>query len=125
MLLERDAFAAPAVATTKAPRLRLVPAERLLRALRELSGSHGVVISHRETPWASITFSGARHTFLLRFDAPEAVAAGEDFIAALPEHEFRLPGHIVADASVTRADHTLLPAPVLDVECDILLLCED
>jgi len=51
-------------------------------------------------------------------------SARERFIAALPEHEFAIPGQLVADASVTEAEHRLLPAPRLVVRCELLLLEE-
>jgi hypothetical protein len=82
------------------------------------------VLSHRERAWASITFAGARHTLTLLFAGEDAVAAGEAFIAALPEHEFRVPGQLVAEASVTEVEHRLLPAPRLVVECELLVLEE-
>ena len=54
----------------------------------------------------------------------EAVEAGERFIAALPDHEFAIPGQLVADATVTEAEHRLLPNPRLVVQCELLLLEE-
>lgn len=106
--------------------LRPVPtADRLLRAIREIAGPLAVVLSHREIPWAGITFSGARHRMALRFAGSDAVSDGESFICALPDHEFRIRGHLVADAAVTRVDHECLPAPLMEVECEILVLDED
>ncbi|QCI95285.1 hypothetical protein FA702_05520 [Novosphingobium sp. EMRT-2] len=96
--------------------------ERLWHALRALAGAGAVLVSQRETPWASVTFSGARHSFTLRFDEADAIEDSERLIAALPEHPFHIPGHLVADASVARADHSLLPAPRLELDIDILLL---
>lgn len=84
----------------------------------------GQVLSHHEKAWASITFSGARHTLTLLFAGGTAVEAGEQFIAALPDHEFAIPGYLVADAAITEADHRLHPAPRLAVTCELLLLEE-
>ena len=98
------------------------PAARLRDALTCLSGGHCEVLRHREKPWASITFEGARHTLELRFAGAEAVASGEALIDALPEHEFGIPGQIVADANVTAVDHTIAPEPTLTVTCELLLL---
>ena len=47
---------------------------------------------------------------------------GEAFIVALPEHEFTLPRHIVADASVVAVDHALSPEMRMTVEVELLLL---
>ncbi len=90
----------------------------LLSALLELAESRA------ERSWASVTFSGARHTVVLSFAGAEAVAVGERFIDALPEHEFAIPRHLVADAAVIRVDHSLLPEPRLEVEVQLLLLDE-
>lgn len=97
-------------------------AERLRDALGELADGHARVLSHNEIAWASATFTGTRHRVALAFDGEEAVAAGEALIAALPEHEFAIPGQLVADAGVVEADHRLAPAPRLVLVCELLLL---
>lgn len=97
---------------------------RLREALLALGEHRGQVLTHTEKAWASITFAGARHTLALLFAGSEAVEAGERFIAALPEHEFAIPGQLVADASITEAEHRLLPHPRLVVRCELLLLEE-
>ena len=99
-------------------------ADRLREALTALGDFRGQVLSHGEKAWASITFSGARHTLALLFAGEEAVEAGERLIAALPEHEFAIPGQLVADAAVTEVEQRLLPAPRLVVHCELLLLEE-
>lgn len=101
---------------------RRTTADRLRAALMALADHHGQVLTHTERPWASITFAGARHSLAMLFADEHAVAAGERFIADLPEHEFALPGQLVADATVTGVDHRLLPSPRLVVECELLLL---
>lgn len=108
----------------RAPRPRCSPADRLRRALDPLHGSHAQVLTHSEKPWASVTFAGTRHSLSLLFAGAEAVEAGEHFIAALPDHEFAIPGQLVADAGVTETEHRLLPEPRLVVRCELLLLEE-
>ncbi len=103
---------------------RRTTADRLRAALLDLVRNTATVVTHRETAWASVTFEGSRHTVTLRFDGREAVAAGEHVIAALPEHEFTILGQLVADATITRVDHTLLPQPQMTVECELLLLVD-
>lgn len=99
-------------------------ADRLREALMALGDFRGQVITHSQKAWASVTFSGSRHTLALLFAGEEAVEAGERFIAALADHEFAIPGQLVADAAVTEAEHRLLPMPRLVVQCELLLLEE-
>jgi hypothetical protein len=104
-------------------RIRREPRIRLREALMALAGGRATVLSHDEKSWASVTFAGARHRIELEFKGAEAVAAGELFIAFLPEHEFAIPHQLVADAAVTAVDHRLEP-PRMQVSCELLLLEE-
>ena len=103
---------------------RRSPWMQLLSALLELAGGHAELLRHSERAWSSVTFSGTRHSVVIAFCGVEAVAAGDLFIDALPEHEFTLPRHLVADAAVVAVEHTALPQPRLQVEAEILLLDE-
>lgn len=96
-------------------------AGQLEAALLALAHGQGRVVEHRERSWASITFAGTRHRLRIAFDTPEAIEAGEALIAALPDHEFALPGRLVADATVGAVDHVAQP-PCLTVTCELLLL---
>ena len=96
----------------------------LLTELVHLAGSEVEFLSHSERAWSSATFSGARHGFHLAFQGVAAVAAGERFIAALPDHEFRLCGRLVADATITAAHHDLGNGPRLTVDAELLVLDE-
>jgi hypothetical protein len=103
------------------PRVCRGVSERLREALEELCDGHARIVRHGEKSWASITFAGARHRLELDFQGAAAVEAGETFIATLAEHEFTIPGHLVAEATVIAADHSLDP-PHLHVTCELLLL---
>jgi hypothetical protein len=105
-------------------RTRRTLADRVRTALKALAGGHGTVLSHDEKAWASITFSGTRHEVVMEFCGPEAVAAGEELIERLPEHEFNLPGHLVADATITKIDHHFGAIERLEVTAVLLLLEE-
>ncbi len=94
----------------------------LLNALLELAGGKAGLLRHAERAWASVTFTGTRHDVTLAFTGPDAVAAGEAFIAALPDHEFAIPRQLVADATVLSVEHSLVPEPRLIVEAQLLLL---
>lgn len=98
------------------------PSRRVKAALQDLAQGKARLLSHRETPWASITFTGARHTLSFLFEDAGAIEAGETFIAELPEHEFALPGKLVAEATVISVEHALTPRPALHVECELLVL---
>ena len=103
---------------------RRTPWMPLLSALLELAQGKAELLRHSERAWASVTFSGTRHTVVLAFAGHAAVSTGENFVAALPDHEFTIPRQLVADAAVLRVDHTMLPEPRLEVEVELLLLDE-
>lgn len=94
----------------------------LLDAVMALAGNRAVLVRHRESAWASVTFAGTRHALVLSFAGLEGIAAGEDFIAVLPEHEFAIPRQLVADAAIVAVEHTALPDAKLTVEIELLLL---
>lgn len=96
----------------------------LLSALMELAGRKAELVRHSERIWASASFSGTRHEVVLAFTGAEAVAAGELFIDALPEHEFTIAGNLVADAVIAAVEHTALPEPKLEVTAELPLLEE-
>jgi hypothetical protein len=101
------------------------PWKGLLDALSGLSDNRGQIIRHSERPWASVTFSGTRHSVALAFNGADAVAAAERFIDALPDHEFAIPRQLVAEAAIVAVDHRLLPEPAMTVECELVLLDDE
>ena len=94
----------------------------VVNAALALAGGHAELLRHSERPWASATFSGTRHSVLLEFTGDDGAAAAEHFIEALPEHEFVLPGKLVADAAVTSVEQTMAPEARVLVEAELLLL---
>lgn len=94
----------------------------LLAEVLRLAGDQAELLHHGERPWSSATFAGSRHILRLDFAGEAAMDAAEKFIAALPEHEFTLPGRIVADAQVTSVEQMALPQPRMTVEAELLLL---
>jgi hypothetical protein len=50
----------------------------------------------RQRRWASATFTGSRHSFLIGI----AQSPPNGFLGALEAHEFAIPHHVVADVSV-------------------------
>jgi len=94
----------------------------LLSALFDLAQGQAELLRHSERNWASATFAGTRHTVVLAFNGAAAIEAAETLIAALPDHEFAIPGQLVADASVISVDQATLPEPRMVVELELLLL---
>lgn len=105
-------------------RPRRTVGDRLRSALLALANEHGDLIKHEEAPWSSITFTGTRHEVIFEFLGTTAVEAAEGFIADLPDHEFAIPGQLVADASVREVDHRFGVEERMRVTC-VLLLLED
>jgi len=108
----------------RACRARRTAADRIRTALMQLTGGAGTVIAHEEKAWASITFSGTRHEVVLEFCGAEAVVGGEELIERLPDHEFTIPGQLVADAAITSVDHRFGAMERLEVTAALLLLEE-
>lgn len=121
---ERKSLPEAGAKAFRAPRVRISPGERLLRAVTALAGPRAELMSHAERPWASVTFAGTRHTIVLRYEGWEACDEAEALIAALPEHEFQIPRTLVADATVSRLYQVVLPEPMMTVELMLLLLDE-
>jgi hypothetical protein len=72
----------------------------LVRALLhsgEAAGCRLELVNQRASRWASVTFTGAQHLLTLTARASHALDA---WLVALPEAEFALRGHLVADLSV-------------------------
>jgi hypothetical protein len=113
---------APAPVGAFRPRRTL--SDRVRSALMHLTGGSGTVLGHGEKAWASITFAGTRHEVVLEFCGADAVAAGEELIERLPDHEFTLPGQLVADATITKVDHRFGAMERLEVTAVLLLLEE-
>ncbi|WDA41130.1 hypothetical protein [Erythrobacter sp. BLCC-B19] len=115
---------APLLGLTRFQRPRRTLADRVRSGLLEITAGAGTVLGHEEKAWASITFSGTRHEVVLEFCGAEAVAAGEELIERLPDHEFTLPGQLVADATITKVDHRFGAMERLEVTAVLLLLEE-
>ncbi len=106
-------------------RPRRTTGDRVREALLMLARGRASLLAHEEKPWASITFSGTRHELMLEFEGSVAVEAGEDFIAALPDHEFTIPGQLVAEATVREVDHRFGGDNERMVVTAVLLLLEE
>ncbi|CAN5200425.1 hypothetical protein BH10PSE13_BH10PSE13_25360 [soil metagenome] len=70
---------------------------RLIAALIDKAGGDCAVADATLTPWASATFIGARHGITLILRGGDAAVRAEALTAMLPDADFAIPGHIVAD----------------------------
>jgi hypothetical protein len=95
---------------------------KLLSKVLDLGGPDVEFLRHSERPWNSATFCGARHMIAMTFTGTEAVACGEQLIAALPDHAFTIPGFLMADATIASVEHENGPQPRMSVEAKLLLL---
>lgn len=103
-------------------RPRVTSGHRLAQALFDLAGPLARLVRHGETQWSSATFTGARHTFVLRFQGAQAVADAEAMTMAISDDEVAVMGALIAEITVTRFTQTLLPQPEAEVEVSVLLL---
>jgi hypothetical protein len=77
----------------------------LTRALTTSAATAGCPVEIADsdwTRWASATFTGARHLLALRGEASSALDA---WLAALPEADIALRGHLVADVVIGNVRH--------------------
>ena len=75
-------------------------AARVVKQVTSGLGPDVELITAAEREWESATFSGTRHCLDLAIGLPQADAPPPRFLTALPDHEFDLPGEIVADCCV-------------------------
>ncbi len=118
----REILGDDAVAAT---RTRFAARDHVRDQVLSLANGRGRIVAHGEKAWASITFSGTRHRLTIDFEGAEEVEGGEDPATFLPEHEFTIPGQLVADAGVVEAEHRLDPEPAMTVKIELLLLEQD
>ena len=110
----------PSAPAIREPGQRCWP--RLRKAIETMIAPDGRIVAHHEEPWASATFTGSRHQLTLQFSGTAAIMQAEQIIADLPEHEFSVPGYLVADARVVAVDHDLRTAPQMIVTTELLVL---
>jgi hypothetical protein len=62
-----------------------------------------VVEDFDSEPWASLTFTGTRHSLLFRLEGPEEAVLGvrRRLCSRLEEPDLKLKGHFLADAELT------------------------
>ena len=100
-------------------------AAKLREQLLALGHDRGIVVRHSERSWASITYSGTRHSIDLEFAGHASALAGEAMLAKLPGHDFIVPGQIVADVAIAAVERLMQPVRRLVCTIELLLLEEN
>jgi hypothetical protein len=106
-------------------KIRHDPATALIRAVLTLARGQAQLEEHRGTSWASATFAGMRHVMRVSLSEETGMRTGAWLVGILPDHEFHIAGHLVADITVSeihrRAEGTprmTLTIEALTVEAD-------
>jgi len=89
---------------------------RVIAQLVEFGGADMSVIASSSRPWASATFIGAQHRVVVQFSGHDAHGNAARFADKLPEAEFSISGHIVADASVDEWSKTMHDEDATDMQ---------
>ena len=78
------------------------PLDALVKAvIAQLSPACVSVVKRRSTPWASVTFTGARHDLDLVVEGFQAIDTARYFVDSAPSADYAIEGHLVADVAVT------------------------
>lgn len=86
-----------------------------------LTRDRGKLLAHATKPWRSATFAGTREQITLSFEGEEAIVIGEAFLHTLTEHEFEIPGHVVADVTTCWV-HRAWQQSRIDMQIELLLI---
>lgn len=87
------------------------PHAKLVEALRDCAGGKSETLQSSSRPWASATFSGARHEIRLRLP----IAVADVLNETLDQHQFTIRGHLVADILVAHR-HDAGNVATIDIE---------
>lgn len=91
------------------------PGSLLARQIEALAGGQARTTLKCERPWASITFAGTRHSFAIDWKDTIDTEEMQKLADALPDHEFSIPGHFVADMLVTEQSEMRLLVEALSI----------
>ena len=97
----------------------------LIGELVALAAGHGELIAHEERSWASVTFKGVRHRVTIAFEGQAAIDGAYALEAALPEHEFAIPGWLVADAKMVAVNMRFGSRLRAEMTAELLLVESD
>lgn len=73
---------------------------RLMAALLDIADPGTDIEEDSLTSWASATFIGARHALTMLLTGEDAASRAAALTQTLPEADFTIPGHLVADIAI-------------------------
>jgi hypothetical protein len=88
----------------------------LLRALAAGAAGRFRIVQMQSEEWASATFAGARHCVSLELEGDDSAGRAERLRAELPELDFALPRHLVADIVALPGKDAILSFEALILE---------
>ncbi len=91
------------------------PGSAIAKQLVALVQGAARVQAQGERPWASMTFSGTRYSFEIRWPTTTEPSARQKFAQILPDHEFLIPGYFVADAVITDQSQSHVRIEILSI----------
>ncbi len=91
------------------------PGSLIASQIAALAGNRVTVAMKHERPWASITFTGTRHSFAVEWEGTAEPDEMHNLAKALPDHEFAIPGYFVADILVTEQSDLRLLVEALSI----------
>ncbi|WP_017672525.1 hypothetical protein [Blastomonas sp. AAP53] len=106
-------------------KIRHDPATALIRAVLTLAAGAAQLEEHRGTAWASATFTGMRHVMRISFENSLGVETGAWLAKTLPEHEFTIAGHLVADLAITEVHRRSEGTPMMTLTIEALTVEAD
>lgn len=105
--------------------IRHDPATALIRAVLTLASGAAELDEHRGTSWASATFTGMRHVMRISLSGDDGIRTGEWLSSILPDHEFRIAGHLVADIAVSAVHRRTEGSPAMTLTIEALTVEAD
>jgi hypothetical protein len=91
------------------------PGSLIASQIEALAANRVTVTMEHERPWASITFSGTRHSFAVDWEGTAEPDGMHNLAKALPDHEFAIPGYFVADILVRQQSDLRLLVEALSI----------
>jgi hypothetical protein len=84
--------------------------------MSKVSSGQAALVDSAVSPWASMTFSGDRHSFDIALNSADVEHSADQLASMLNEEDFDLPGELVADFAITSQSQALDGSPLFRIE---------